>query len=80
MLLKSYEDETIRRIAIGAVANLEINGKDLLLVTDLYPIFSKFNQELIMAQSGIGLLAMTASDVEVIWLDVDEGENPDLCD
>ncbi|KAL3502650.1 hypothetical protein ACH5RR_037099 [Cinchona calisaya] len=45
----SYEDETIQRITPGAVANLEMN---------------EFNQELIMAQSAIGLLAMTASDRE----------------
>ncbi|CDP22208.1 unnamed protein product [Coffea canephora] len=49
MLLRSYKDETIRRIAAGAVANLAMN---------------EFNQELIIAQGGICLLAMTTSDAE----------------
>jgi kinesin family protein 5 len=48
-LLQSSEDETIRRVAAGAVANLAMN---------------ETNQELIMAQGGIGLLAQTADDAE----------------
>lgn len=31
MLLRSYEDETVRRVAAGAIANLAMNGK---LITD----------------------------------------------
>ncbi|KAJ9556481.1 hypothetical protein OSB04_011095 [Centaurea solstitialis] len=42
-------DETICRIAAGAIANLAMN---------------EANQELIMAQGGISLLAMTAADAE----------------
>lgn len=30
MLLQSSEDETIRRVAAGAVANLAMNGKSFL--------------------------------------------------
>lgn len=30
MLLRSYEDETVRRVAAGAIANLAMNGKCLL--------------------------------------------------
>ncbi|OIW20663.1 hypothetical protein TanjilG_18603 [Lupinus angustifolius] len=41
------EDETVRRIAAGAIANLAMN---------------EANQELIMAEGGITLLSMTASD------------------
>ncbi|KAL3516201.1 hypothetical protein ACH5RR_023103 [Cinchona calisaya] len=51
MFPRCYDDETIRRIATGAVANQEMN---------------EFNQELIVTQSGIGLLAMTASDVKYL--------------
>ncbi|KAF5946385.1 hypothetical protein HYC85_016613 [Camellia sinensis] len=49
MLLKTFEDETVRRVAAGAIANLAMN---------------EANQELIMAQGGIGLLAITAADAE----------------
>ncbi|KAL8238469.1 hypothetical protein R6Q59_015036 [Mikania micrantha] len=49
-LLRSRSfDETICRIAAGAIANLAMN---------------EANQELIMAQDGISLLAMTAADAE----------------
>ncbi|XP_073260341.1 kinesin-like protein KIN-UB isoform X2 [Populus alba] len=48
MLLRSFEDETIRRVAAGAIANLAMNA----------------NQELIMVQGGISLLSMTAADAE----------------
>ncbi|MBA0802226.1 hypothetical protein Gohar_012543 [Gossypium harknessii] len=49
MLLRSYEDETVRRVAAGAIANLAMN---------------EANQELIMVQGGISLLSTTASDAE----------------
>lgn len=49
MLLRSFEDETIRRVAAGAIANLAMN---------------EANQELIMAQGGISLLSTTAADAE----------------
>ncbi|CAL5381597.1 unnamed protein product [Camellia sinensis] len=49
MLLRRLEDETVRRVAAGAIANLAMN---------------EANQELIMAQGGIGLLATTAADAE----------------
>ncbi|XP_073263391.1 kinesin-like protein KIN-UB isoform X2 [Populus alba] len=48
MVLRSFEDETIRRVAAGAIANLAMNA----------------NQELIMVQGGISLLSMTAADAE----------------
>ncbi|KAL2668092.1 hypothetical protein AAZV13_01G109400 [Glycine max] len=48
MLLRRYEDETVRRVAAGAIANLAMHA----------------NQELIMAEGGITLLSMTASDAE----------------
>ncbi|KAH1199607.1 Kinesin-like protein KIN-UB [Glycine max] len=54
MLLRRYEDETVRRVAAGAIANLAMNGD----------VDSKANQELIMAEGGITLLSMTASDAE----------------
>ncbi|PPS05266.1 hypothetical protein GOBAR_AA15412 [Gossypium barbadense] len=50
MLLRSYEDETVRRVAAGAIANLAMNAEA--------------NQELIMVQGGISLLSTTASDAE----------------
>ncbi|KAK9103540.1 hypothetical protein Sjap_020794 [Stephania japonica] len=49
MLLRSSEDEMIRRVAAGAIANLAMNES---------------NQELIMGQGGISLLSMTAADAE----------------
>ncbi|PQQ19947.1 armadillo repeat-containing kinesin-like protein 3 [Prunus yedoensis var. nudiflora] len=49
MLLKSSEDETIHRVAAGAIANLAMN---------------ETNQELIMTQGGISLLSMTAANGE----------------
>ncbi|MCI27936.1 armadillo repeat-containing kinesin-like protein 2-like, partial [Trifolium medium] len=49
MLLRRYEDETVRRVAAGAIANLAMN---------------EANQELIMAEGGITLLSMAASDAE----------------
>ncbi|KAG6784695.1 hypothetical protein POTOM_010395 [Populus tomentosa] len=49
MVLRSFEDETIRRVAAGAIANLAMN---------------EANQELIMVQGGISLLSMTAADAE----------------
>ncbi|KAG2404436.1 Kinesin-like protein [Vigna angularis] len=52
MLLRRYEDETVRRVAAGAIANLAMNGE------------YQANQELIMAEGGITLLSMTASDAE----------------
>ncbi|CAJ1928235.1 unnamed protein product [Sphenostylis stenocarpa] len=48
-LLKSSQDETIHRVAAGAIANLAMN---------------EANQELIMAQGGISLLSMTAANAE----------------
>ncbi|CAI0385519.1 unnamed protein product [Linum tenue] len=53
MLLRKFEDETVRRVAAGAIANLAMNGKS-----------SQTNQELIMTQGGITLLTMTAADAE----------------
>ncbi|VVA25016.1 PREDICTED: armadillo [Prunus dulcis] len=50
MLLRSFEDETVRRVAAGAIANLAMNAEA--------------NQELIMAQGGISLLATTAADAD----------------
>jgi inosine-uridine nucleoside N-ribohydrolase len=35
MLLRSYEDETVRRVAAGAIANLAMNGKLSLLLTSI---------------------------------------------
>ncbi|KAG6728240.1 kinesin-like protein KIN-UB isoform X3 [Carya illinoinensis] len=49
VLLRSFEDETVRRVAAGAIANLAMN---------------EANQELIMAEGGISLLSMTAADAE----------------
>jgi kinesin family protein 5 len=49
MLLKNTEDETIHRVAAGAIANLAMN---------------ETNQELIMDQGGIGLLSSTAANAE----------------
>ncbi|KAH7295559.1 hypothetical protein KP509_27G054700 [Ceratopteris richardii] len=49
MLLSSTEDETIRRVAAGAIANLAMN---------------ETNQELIMSEGGITLLSKTADDAE----------------
>ncbi|KAJ6703688.1 KINESIN-RELATED [Salix viminalis] len=49
MLLRSSKDETIHRVAAGAIANLAM---------------SETNQELIMAQGGIRLLSMTAGSAE----------------
>ncbi|KDO35849.1 hypothetical protein CISIN_1g025930mg [Citrus sinensis] len=49
MLLGSSEDETIHRVAAGAIANLAMN---------------ETNQELIMTQGGIGLLSTTAANAE----------------
>lgn len=48
-LLQISDDETIRRVAAGAIANLAMN---------------ETNQELIMAQGGIRLLARTANEAE----------------
>ncbi|GJN36985.1 hypothetical protein PR202_gb25894 [Eleusine coracana subsp. coracana] len=48
-LLRTSDDETIRRVAAGAIANLAM---------------SETNQDLIMAQGGVTLLSMTASDAE----------------
>ncbi|KAL0547893.1 hypothetical protein IC582_012325 [Cucumis melo] len=48
MLLRSYEDETVRRVAAGAIANLAMNA----------------NQERIMAEGGISLLSLTANAAE----------------
>ncbi|KAK9758045.1 hypothetical protein RND81_01G202800 [Saponaria officinalis] len=48
MLLRSYEDETVRRVAAGAIANLAMNA----------------NQEIIVAEGGISLLSITAEDAE----------------
>ncbi|KAF1874741.1 hypothetical protein Lal_00007355 [Lupinus albus] len=48
-LLKSSQDETIHRVAAGAIANLAMN---------------ETNQELIMAQGGISLLSMTAGNAD----------------
>ncbi|KAG2375729.1 Kinesin-like protein [Vigna angularis] len=48
-LLKSSQDETIHRVAAGAIANLAMN---------------EANQELIMVQGGISLLSMTAANAE----------------
>ena len=36
----------------------------IIAMTSWFPVYSEFNQELIMAQGGICLLAMTASDAE----------------
>lgn len=30
MLLRSFEDETVRRVAAGAIANLAMNGNNLI--------------------------------------------------
>ncbi|KAK9160591.1 hypothetical protein Syun_006932 [Stephania yunnanensis] len=49
MPLRGSEDEMIRRVAVGAIANLAMNES---------------NQELIMGEGGIGLLSMTAADAE----------------
>ncbi|KAG7028657.1 Kinesin-like protein KIN-UB, partial [Cucurbita argyrosperma subsp. argyrosperma] len=49
MLLRSYEDETVRRVAAGAIANLAMN---------------EANQERIMAEGGISLLSLTANAAE----------------
>ncbi|KAK1558863.1 hypothetical protein Q3G72_007531 [Acer saccharum] len=49
MLLRTYEDEIVRRVAAGAIANLAMN---------------EANQELIMSQGGISLLSITAADAE----------------
>nr|POF06685.1 kinesin-like protein kin-ub [Quercus suber] len=49
MLLRSFEDETVRRVAAGAIANLAMN---------------EANQELIMLEGEISLLSMTAADAE----------------
>uniref|UniRef100_A0A9I9CNF2 Kinesin-like protein n=1 Tax=Cucumis melo TaxID=3656 RepID=A0A9I9CNF2_CUCME len=46
---KSYEDETVRRVAAGAIANLAMN---------------EANQERIMAEGGISLLSLTANAAE----------------
>lgn len=89
MLLRRYEDETVRRVAAGAIANLAMNGDvdnsfyvfdnwvllhTLLLAQFICgcalcccPFFcgkTEANQELIMAEGGITLLSMTASDAE----------------
>lgn len=88
MLLQSSEDETIRRVAAGAVANLAMNGRgsrwlvwlvcSFIWISSLFEITilngicvsvyvsgnAETNQELIMAQGGIGLLARTADDAE----------------
>lgn len=82
MLLRNSEDETIRRIAAGAIANLAMNGKTFfgwssvgffeLYCLALCPspdryfvlLCAESNQELIMAHSGISLLAMTAAEAE----------------
>lgn len=48
-LLSSFEDETVRRVAAGAIANLAMN---------------EANQELIVAQGGISLLSVTGADAE----------------
>jgi hypothetical protein len=49
MLLRSYEDETVRRVAAGAIANLAMN---------------EVSQQLIVDQGGISLLSLTAADAE----------------
>lgn len=36
MLLRTYEDETIRRIAAGAIANLAMNGNFLFIVVHFF--------------------------------------------
>ncbi|KAG5014165.1 hypothetical protein JHK82_026301 [Glycine max] len=72
MLLRRYEDETVRRVAAGAIANLAMNGdvdssvKYVCVCFRLLDLASYFeaNQELIMAEGGITLLSMTASDAE----------------
>ncbi|KAF7137522.1 hypothetical protein RHSIM_Rhsim07G0100200 [Rhododendron simsii] len=56
MLLKTTEDETVHRVAAGAIANLAMN--ELIFVS------TESNQELIMAQEGIRLLSMTAANAE----------------
>lgn len=49
ILLRNYDDETVRRVAAGAIANLAMN---------------EANQELIVAEGGISLLSMTADGAE----------------
>ncbi|KAB2622449.1 Armadillo repeat-containing kinesin-like protein 2 [Pyrus ussuriensis x Pyrus communis] len=48
MLLRSFEDETVRRVAAGAIANLAMNA----------------NKEIIMQECGISLLATTAAEAD----------------
>ncbi|KAB2621077.1 Kinesin-II 85 kDa subunit [Pyrus ussuriensis x Pyrus communis] len=50
MLLRSFEDETVRRVAAGAIANLAMNGEA--------------NKEIIMQECGISLLATTAAEAD----------------
>ncbi|RZR83671.1 hypothetical protein BHM03_00010347 [Ensete ventricosum] len=68
MLLRSSEDETIRRVAAGAIANLAMNvifvSSNILCRFDIAFVFAETNQELIMAQGGITLLSITAADAE----------------
>ncbi|KAB2595519.1 armadillo repeat-containing kinesin-like protein 2 [Pyrus ussuriensis x Pyrus communis] len=49
MLLRSFEDETVQRVAAFAIANLAMN---------------EANQEIILEQGGISLLATTAADAD----------------
>ncbi|KAM1100349.1 hypothetical protein FF1_006784 [Malus domestica] len=47
MLLRSFEDETVRRVAAGAIVNLAMN---------------EANQEIIMQEGGISLLVTTSTE------------------
>lgn len=89
MLLRSPENETIHRVAAGAIANLAMNGMFcvnysvdtvkyshfcltitsfglvmIFLIRAPFCVLSETNQELIMAQGGVGLLSMTAAKAE----------------
>ncbi|KAF9616931.1 hypothetical protein IFM89_033001 [Coptis chinensis] len=63
LLLKSSEDEMIRRVAAGAIANLAMNGEYLMSLIHS-TLITETNQELIMDQGGISLLSMTAADAD----------------
>ncbi|KAF9625951.1 hypothetical protein IFM89_027819 [Coptis chinensis] len=63
LLLKSSEDEMIRRVAASAIANLAMNGEYLMSLINS-TLITETNKEELMDQRGITVLLMIAADAD----------------
>ncbi|XP_048437161.1 kinesin-like protein KIN-UB [Pyrus x bretschneideri] len=69
MLLRSLEDKTVRRVAADAIANLYLfDFQNIGFLRCFLSGFAEANQEIIMQEGGISLLAMTTDDAQTLLM------------